>query len=274
MLINFLFSSSFPSFRFALKLILIAFLINNAVSFDDSQCTFYRHQKPLERKNFLVCVVDFQLPDHIRNVSRQPYEEIKGLIIGGADQISEPRTFEYFRAVTHYGLLEHTIETVTRENFNFSAAFHLEGLDISKGKLERIEQDAFQDLIQLVDVDLSKNRIDYIHPQTFSILSNLEKLSLNDNNLIAVEMDTFNSNRKLNYLNLRNNKFAFIAPQAFEGLYGLRELYFAGNACITNDYKPPRVPTLRLIFTQQCRETPAIADLLSDRRLDFEADYE
>lgn len=219
-------------------------------------------------------MIDFQLPESTLIVDRQPYEEIKGLIIGGADQVNEPQTFEFFPAVTHYGLLQHNIETVTRENFNFTAAVYLEGLDISNGKLEKIEQDAFQDLNRLVDVDLSKNKLDYIHPQTFSILTNLEKLSLSDNNLIAIEMDTFNSNRKLNFLNLRNNKFAYIAPRAFEGVYGLRELYFAGNACISNDFKPPRVPTLRMIFTQQCRETPAIMNMLSERREDFEVDYE
>lgn len=248
--------------------------LSSVQAIDDSQCTFYRHQKPIERKNFLVCVVDFELPESIQVVDRQPYEEIKGLIIGGADRVNEPGTFDFFPAVTHYGLLRHNIDTVTRENFNFTEATYLEGLDISNGKLERIEQDALQDLIRLVDVDFSRNKIEYVHPQTFSILANLEKLNLSDNKLIAVEMDTFNSNRKLNYLNLRNNKFAYIAPRALEGLYGLRELYFTGNACIDIDYKPPRVPTLRMIFAQQCRETPEIMDLLSDRRLDFEADYE
>lgn len=243
-------------------------------AYDESQCIFYRYRKPIERKDFLVCVIDVQLPETVPIVYRQRNEEIKGLIIGGTDTVNDEtlRIFDEFPDVTYYGLLLHNIEFISKENF--SEITHLEGLDISNGKLNKIDQETFQDLNRLIDVDLSKNQLDYIHPTTFSYLTNLEKLSLSDNNLVAIEMDTFSSNRKLNMLNLRNNKFAFIYPRVFEGLYSLRELYLAGNPCVNVDYKPPRIPSFRLIFAQQCRGSAAISDFLNDRKLDFEADYE
>lgn len=171
--------------------------------------------------------------------------------------------FDTFSKVTYYGLLHHKIEHISSENF--TSCLWLEGLDISQGKLLSIDPDAFQDFARIRDIDLSKNELDYIHPQTFSTLSTLEKLNLSDNKLIAVEMETFNNNRKLNMLNLKNNQIAFIASRGFEGLYSLRELYLTGNACINTDYKPPRIPSLRYVFLQQCKETVEITEFLAER---------
>lgn len=244
------------------------------VAYDESDCTFYRHRKPAERKDFLVCVINFQLPETTQIVQRYRNEEIKGLIIGELDRVNDEnlRIFDNFPDVTYYGLLRHGVEGISKESF--SQITYLEGFDISNGKLMRIEQDSFQDLNRLIDLDLSKNQLEYIHPTTFSYLTNLEKLSLSDNQLFALEMNTFSSNRKLSMLNLRNNKFSFIYPRVFEGMYGLRELYLAGNQCINNDYKPPRIPTFRLIFSKQCPESNEIVELLNEKRSEFEADYE
>lgn len=237
-----------------------------------SECVFYRYRKPIDKINFLVCVIDIELPESVQIVRPQPDEEIKGLLIGGASTVNNESDsiFDTFTKVTYYGLLHHTIEKISSDNF--TECLWLEGLDISNGKLMRIEPDAFQDLIRLRDVDLSKNEIDYIHPQTFVPLSSLEKLNLSNNKLFAIEVETFTTNRKLNMLDLRNNQISFIAPRAFEGLYGIRELYFTGNSCINADYKPPRIPALRYTFTQQCKETQAIMEVLAERR--DEADYE
>lgn len=237
-----------------------------------SECVFYRYRKPIDKINFLVCVIDIQLPESIEIVRPLPDEEIKGLLIGGASSVDgETDTiFNTFPKVTYYGLLYHTIERIS--NDNFTDCLWLEGLDISNGKLMKIESDALHDLIRLRDIDFSKNQLDYIHPQTFQPLSSLEKLNLSNNKLFAIESETFSVLRKLNFLDLRNNQLAFIAPRSFEGLYGIRELYFTGNSCINVDYKPPRIPALRYTFTNQCKETQAIMEILAERR--DEADYE
>jgi Leucine-rich repeat (LRR) protein len=244
----------------------------NARVYDVSECSFYRYRKPIERLNFLVCVIDFELPESIEIVRPQPDEEIKGLIIGGANLIDgeSESVFDIFTKVTYYGLLQHNIEKISSENF--TDCLWLEGLDISNGKLMKIEPEAFQDLIRLRDVDLSKNELDYIHPQTFQALVSLEKLKLNNNKLFAIEAETFASNRKLNLIDLRNNNIAYVFARVFDHLYGIRELYLTGNTCINTDFKPPRIQSLRFSFLQPCKETQAIMEVLAERR--DEADYE
>lgn len=247
-------------------------IISHARIYDVSECVFYRYRKPIDRLNFLVCVIDIQLPQSVEIVRPLPDEEIKGLLIGGSEIVNSEfeNIFETFNKVTYYGLLHHNIKRISADNF--TDCFLLEGLDISNGKLMKIELDAFQELIRLRDVDLSKNQLDYIHPQTFQPLVALEKLNLSNNKLFAVEIETFTTNRKLNMLDLRNNQITFIAPSAFEGLYGIRELYFVGNLCINADYRPPRIPTLRYVFAQQCKATQEIIEKLAEKR--DEADYE
>lgn len=245
--------------------------ISNARTYDPTDCTFYHYRKPVDKLNFLVCVIDIDLPKTIATVQPIPDEEIKGLLIGGLSSVNPPRIFDNFNKVTYYGILRHQVETISIENF--SDCLWLEGLDISNGKLKKIEFDSLQDLGRLRDIDFSKNELDYIHPKTFVNLANLEKLNLSYNKLFAVELETFTKNRKLNMLDLRNNKIVTIAPRALDGVNSLRELYFAGNTCINMDLKPPRVSALRLTFSQSCRETPEILETLQQRRDDFE-EYE
>jgi Leucine-rich repeat (LRR) protein len=229
--------------------------------------------KPVEGLNFLVCTIGVSLPQHVPLVQRIGNEPIKGLLIGDSSQVADDSLFGIFSGVTYYGLLQHNIEHITKESMDYLT--HLEGFDVSNGKLMKIDYDSFTDLIYLKDLDLSKNQLDYLHPQIFSTLTSLEKINLSGNQLVAVEADMFGSNKKLSLINLRENRIAFLAPRSFEFNNELRELYLNGNVCINVDYKQPRIQTLRYIFLQQCKETAETIDWLSEKRNDAESiDYE
>ncbi|XP_070509007.1 leucine-rich repeat transmembrane neuronal protein 2-like [Chironomus tepperi] len=248
-------------------------LIANSRAYDDSECVFYRHMKPVDGLNFLVCTIGVSLPQHIPIVQRIGNEPIKGLLIGQSSQVADDSLFGTFSGVTYYGLLQHNVEHITKESMDYLT--HLEGFDVSNGKLAKIDYDSFQDIVYLRDLDLSKNKLDYLHPQIFSTLLALEKINLSGNQLVAVEADMFGSNKKLSLINLRDNKISFIAPRSFEFNNELRELYLNGNVCIDVDYKQPRTQSLRYIFLQQCKETAEVIDMLSDKRNEAESiDYE
>jgi Leucine rich repeat len=218
-----------------------------------------------------VCAIKIPLPPHIRPTGRQRNEPIKGLIIGGAMEVHD--VYPNFPDVTHFALLEHQIKALEKDNFTHLA--HLQGLDISNGPLTTVAWDAFQDLLHLKDLDLSRNRIEYLHPHTLSALPDLEKLNLSNNLMFAIEMDFFSNNKKLTGVNLRHNQIAFVHQRAFEMMPVLRELYFMGNPCLTADYRPPRTAMLRAIFAEKCRETADISERLNEKRMDAESgDYE
>jgi Leucine-rich repeat (LRR) protein len=223
-----------------------------------------------------VCVINYELPPQISRVERFPSEPINGVLIGGStDTVYDPSLLEAFPEMTYYAILNHRVEVLQKEAMTELAT--LEGFDLSNGDLTRIEFDAFLDMVKLRDIDLSKNKLVFIHPQLFTTLANLEKLNLNGNQLQALEVDTFTNNKKLQVLKLQNNKISYISPRALEGVYNLRELYFTGNPCINVDYKPPRIPQLRFVFAQQCKESNEVLEMLSEKRVEaegFENNYE
>ncbi|KAG5669037.1 hypothetical protein PVAND_016939 [Polypedilum vanderplanki] len=250
-------------------------LVAASSAYSVDECTFFRHIKPIERLNFLVCVINYELPPHINRVERFREEPINGVIVGDSEIVIDPSIIENFPQLTHYAALNHKVEVLKKENLADLTA--LEGFDLASGNLKKIEFDSFQEMTKLRDVDFSNNKLEFIHPQLFTSLSNLEKLNLNDNQLMALEVDTFANNKKLSTLKLQNNKISFISPRALENLYNLRELYLTGNKCINMDYKPPRIPQLRFVFAQQCKETNELLEILNEKRAEaegFDNNYE
>lgn len=244
-------------------------LITNSLAYTASDCTYYRHIKPVENLNFLVCVIGIQLPPHITVIPYIRNEPVKGLLIGNSRDVFDDSLFSTLTSITYYGLLNHHIQHVSKQNLEYLT--HLEGLDITNGNLAKVDYDAFQDFTFLRDLDLSNNKLDYLHPQIFTTLTALEKLNLKGNQLIALEAEMFANSNKLSMLNVQDNRISYIHPNTFERNHELRELYMTGNVCLNIDFKPPRVQTLRFMFAQKCRENYEIINILSDKRNDAES---
>src|SRR5690606_34657529 len=129
-------------------------------------------------------------------------------------------------------------------------------LDLSKNRIESIEEGAFSGLHSLKSLDLSQNELTDISSRNWPYLAELENLDLNGNrfgsiyagffeglaslrllnlerneDLERVELNAFAGLQKLDTLKLGNcPHLAFIDEYAFEHPNQLREIYLSNNA--------------------------------------------
>lgn len=130
-------------------------------------------------------------------------------------------------------------------------ANRLKKLSLSYVGLERIDSDALDDLINIIELDLSHNKIRTIANCTFDNSTNLNSLELQNNELTVIpdfcslinlkilvlnynlisRIDNFFNCKTINLkiLSLSHNKLKTIPPGVFDGLSSLQELYLSGN---------------------------------------------
>lgn len=70
--------------------------------------------------------------------------------------------------------------------------------------LNKISDQAFNGLVNLISLDLDDNPIEYLHPNAFSALKKLRTLSVNSNTLKS--MNVFNYNPGWIFSSLKANK--------------------------------------------------------------------
>ena len=105
----------------------------------------------------------------------------------------------------------------------------LEVLRLEGNKLVRVKDDTFEDLSNLIELDLAENEIMKIDGGAFSDLHSLERLFLNDNKLDELSQETWEGLVNLNELWLSNNNLVAIPDDGFRHLATLRKLYLANN---------------------------------------------
>lgn len=88
-----------------------------------------------------------------------------------------------------------------------------------------IDFDAFSNLKQLVDLDLSNNSFEPFDKRIFSELVNLETLDLGVIGLKSLDENIFSNLKNLRELYLRSNKFDAFDHRIFSGLENLYELH-------------------------------------------------
>lgn len=93
-------------------------------------------------------------------------------------------------------------------------------------------------LINLKQLKLDGNTIEYLDDYTFASLKNLESMSLRNNKLRRLTEKTFSGNVSLQYLDLNGNMFQQIDPILFAELSNLIAvpLYGMGNGTKKFDY--------------------------------------
>lgn len=81
----------------------------------------------------------------------------------------------------------------------------------------------------LIEIDLSKNKITIIKRSTFVWVPLLEVPDLSENEISTIEKDAFNGLSKLKTLNLYSNEIKVVNDNMFDGLVELSRLHLGGN---------------------------------------------
>ncbi|GAB6027508.1 Leucine-rich repeat neuronal protein 1 [Chamberlinius hualienensis] len=102
-------------------------------------------------------------------------------------------------------------------------------LNLAKNELTSIIRDVFNGLIQLKVLILSENKIAYIYPQAFEGLTALTTLNLGKNSLSSVDPEMFYGLLRLKELHLYENKIRLINSATFRSLIRLEHLSLYGN---------------------------------------------
>ncbi|XP_030754163.1 leucine-rich repeat-containing protein 24-like [Sitophilus oryzae] len=108
-----------------------------------------------------------------------------------------------------------TIPKLPKAAFQSVGLIHLQKIYLTNSGISEIHQDAFKDLIILVEVDLSNNLISYLHPKTFHGNERLRLLYLSGNPLGTLSEAQFPVLRHLKILYLEQCQLEFIHRNAF-----------------------------------------------------------
>lgn len=110
------------------------------------------------------------------------------------------------------------------DNLSRSKNLHLDKRDI-----ENIDENVFQGLDNLENLDLGGNKLQKINISTFKGLGNLKKLWLDENQVVKIEENAFVHLTQLQVLSFSNNKLSRIEANMFHGLHNLVGLILSGN---------------------------------------------
>lgn len=113
----------------------------------------------------------------------------------------------------------------------FKNLMKLEDLDLSSCNLNQssLDSNAFQNLSQLTNLNLARNKFTELNPHWFNSLINLKSLDLSDNHLTSVEENTFGNLRLLNILILKRNNLTTLEENVFQGMESLKRLFLTEN---------------------------------------------
>ena len=163
----------------------------------------------------------------------------------------DANAFQDFRYVNRLVLNQNLLTRISTRTFNWNGLLILE---LADNKLTELEPDVFNSLtfLLLLDLhgnqltnlhpdlfksqqllfqamDLSKNNLTELLPETFSPLEQMGTLILDQNSIAALQKGTFKDMKKLQWLFLNDNQLTSIEPGTFSGLEILYRLQLSGN---------------------------------------------
>jgi Leucine-rich repeat (LRR) protein len=110
---------------------------------------------------------------------------------------------------------------------------NLSGLGISDCKLPTLKSGLFKTEFEKIEyLNLYGNKIELIEPEAFQHLINLKWTRLCDNKIKTLPDRLFNNNPDLIYIDLKYNKITSVHPNFFDGLEKLKLVEFDENLCI------------------------------------------
>ncbi|XP_037093667.1 leucine-rich repeat-containing protein 4B-like [Pollicipes pollicipes] len=104
-----------------------------------------------------------------------------------------------------------------------------EDINLGGNRIRTVARNAFENLGELVTLDLSHNRLTHLPSESFRHLARLRTLALNGNRLQAVPFHAFFELRSLHSLSLAENSIDSVHAEAFAYLYELRALNVSYN---------------------------------------------
>ncbi|CAG9762546.1 unnamed protein product [Ceutorhynchus assimilis] len=126
-------------------------------------------------------------------------------------------------------LSQNSIPKLQKAAFQSVGLINLQRIYLMNSGISEVHQDAFKELIILVEIDLSNNNIMLLHPQTFYGNERLRILYLNGNPLRQLTKAQFPVLPHLRNLELEGCQLQFIHRDAFEHLTALETLNLKNN---------------------------------------------
>lgn len=157
--------------------------------------------------------------------------------------------------------------TINEEAFN--GLDSLTELNLSYNKLSLIKTENFVKLTKLLKLDLSHNKIEFIESAAFRSLINLIELRLNHNLLIKLSSKFFSTNDGLKIITLHNNSLNQIASNFLEISFDHLELLdFSNNLCIDSKFPETSLVEFKENFIVNCT-----LEIEFECRFEVELDY-
>lgn len=126
-------------------------------------------------------------------------------------------------------LQNNSLTTIPPELFKGLSKLSVLNLSYNEINSDHLTRDTLLDLIRLVILDLSNNRLKRLNGSIFESQYSLQVLNLNNNDISDINSNSFASLYNLDTLILTSNSLKKIHLSAFHGLYVLKKLYLSEN---------------------------------------------
>ncbi|XP_053616157.1 uncharacterized protein LOC128678573 [Plodia interpunctella] len=140
-------------------------------------------------------------------------------------------------------LTNNNLIQLQQEAFKKVGLSNLKKLFLRECNIEVINKAAFVTLAIMIELDLSKNRIRYLHPDTFKGTEKLRLINLSNNFIDKLEDGIFRNLKFLQKVEVSSNRIARIGTKTFVNLPQLKILRLDGNNL--SHMKPETLMALR-----------------------------
>lgn len=160
----------------------------------------------------------------------------------GTDAL-RPNAFQRFEQLQRLDLSENNVTSIVYYQRHDADAFvaifanqpQLLELDLSRNRIIDLPRTAFTRLPRLRCLNLAHNQLSIIPFQVFHALESLEHLDMANNRLVSILDNFFIGNTALRVLNLRNNTIETLSKNSLYGLERLTHLDLSDNQLLSID---------------------------------------
>lgn len=213
------------------------------------QCDFVQTLWKLFVKHHETCSVDNQVIDGFGFVfTAQNDQDYKFITMNDITVNFLPENIsEAFPNLQGLEVIRSSLSLLRAENLKNLT--ELVELNLSNNKLDFIGKNVFKDLEKVELVMLRSNKIQFIHDKAFRNMEAVRQIILENNELTEIRQRLFSNNKKLETIRLSGNQISVIDPMSFSGLNMLSILDIRRNTCINEDFLLVRNFNLRANFT-------------------------
>lgn len=156
----------------------------------------------------------------------------------------QPNVFQRFEQLQRLDLSENIITSIVYERRRhdvdtsvgiFANLQQLVELDLSRNRIADLPRTTFTQLPRLRCLNLAHNQLSIIPFQVFDALESMEHLDLANNRLVSILDHFFIGNKALRVLNLRNNTIEKLSKNSLFGLERLTHLDLSDNQLLSID---------------------------------------